>query len=41
VLLPWILCGHLLAAWMIAGGPVRRVASIARIHRSVAADEQV
>lgn len=21
VLLPWILCGHLLAAWMLAGGP--------------------
>jgi len=41
VLLPWILCGHLLAAWMIAGGPARRAAPIVRMHGSIAADEQV
>jgi len=41
VLLPWILCGHLLAAWLIAGGPARRTAPIAYLRGSVAADEQV
>jgi hypothetical protein len=41
LLLPWILCGHLLAAWMIAGGPERRTESIVRMRGSVAAEEQV
>jgi hypothetical protein len=37
-LLPWILCGHLLAAWMIAGGPAGRAVPLPRVR--VAADEQ-
>jgi hypothetical protein len=40
LLLPWILCGHLIAAWMIAGGPARRAESVVRIRGSVMADEQ-
>jgi hypothetical protein len=40
VLLPWILCGHLLAAWMIAGGPARRAAATPRVRVAAVADEQ-
>ncbi|MEO7913252.1 MAG: hypothetical protein ABIV47_26690, partial [Roseiflexaceae bacterium] len=39
IFLPWILCGHLLAAWMIAGGPVRRAAATPQVQVAVAADE--
>src|SRR5215213_6613247 len=39
VLLPWILCGHLLAAWMIAGGPAQRAAAPPRVRVAAAADE--
>ena len=38
--LPWILCGHLLAAWMIAGGPARRQAVAPHARVAVPADEQ-
>jgi hypothetical protein len=38
-LLPWILCGHLLAAWMIAGGPIRRTTPASLVQAAVAADE--
>jgi hypothetical protein len=41
ILLPWILCGHLLAAWMIAGGPARREIAAPHVQRPVAADDQV
>jgi hypothetical protein len=37
ITLPWILAGHLLAAWMIAGGPRRRLAFA---PHAVMADEQ-
>jgi hypothetical protein len=37
--LPWILCGHLLAAWMIAGGPARRAAPAPLVQAAAAADE--
>src|SRR3954454_5397722 len=40
LLLPWVLCGHLLAAWMIAGGPARHVAAMPRMRESVVADKQ-
>jgi len=39
LLLPWILCGHLLAAWMIAGGPAGHPAPAPRVRAAVAADE--
>ena len=39
-LLPWILCGHLLAAWMIAGGPRRRPAALLLPHSAVAMEER-
>jgi len=35
--LPWILCGHLLAAWMIAGGTTRNLTPAPRLQ---AAEEQ-
>ena len=41
LLLPWILCGHLLAAWMIAGGPEQREESVVRMRGAAVAEEQV
>lgn len=40
VLLPWILCGHLLAAWMIAGGPRREPAPAAGAFAQAKSAEQ-
>jgi hypothetical protein len=39
VLLPWILCGHLLAAWLIAGGPAQRAAVPPRVPVAAVAEE--
>jgi hypothetical protein len=40
LLLPWILCGHLLAAWMIAGGPERRLVPHTQTQAPVIADKR-
>lgn len=41
ILLPWVLCGHLLAAWMIAGGSGARPAPAAYIPGAAVVEKRV